>query len=122
MNTAETAKKALEILDSDGWCQGSTKIVPNSIALKVAKANGKEYRIGSHCLAGAWNKALTGYCLFLPEDGAYTPLAELIREQYPDVKTLLNALDSVCVVAFNDMKDITEADVRTILEKLTIGT
>ena len=122
MNVAETAKKALEILDSDGWCQGSTEIREGSIALMNARMSGKDYRIGSHCLAGAWNKALSRDCGFLGDttSGVYAPLAKVIREQYPDFTSHPYGFDSLRVVTFNDLPDTTEADIRAILEKLAV--
>lgn len=111
MNTAETARKALEILDRDGWCKGTLSWR-------------RPYRPSSHCLAGTWNMALYGdwaFPLEMADHGAeYEPLLAAIREQYPDMEEEAKEdWHSLGLITwFNDRGRTAEADVRAVLEKL----
>lgn len=126
MNIAETARKALEILDLDGWNKG------NVARPYVSVVHG--YRANSHCIGGAWNMALSGRPRWLRDMTVYEPLVQMIREQYPDfylapVRYTANtaampasvspaATNVSFISAWNDTMSTTEADVRAILEKL----
>ena len=115
MNIAETARKALEILDKDGWNKGSTD--KNSIY-----SPSDPYKIGSHCAGGAWGKAL-GIEFHHENTGQLLPLIEMIREQYPQIEEMIREEGIFpypirTITMFNDMDSTTEADVRAILEKL----
>lgn len=118
-NVAETARKALDILDQDGWCKGSVNMRPDPIS---GIPTGVRYRLGSHCLAGAWNKAFSGQCNFLPDENIYTPLIEIIREQYPELDAQNpRTIGAGIIIVMNDSSSESEADVRAILEKLAAG-
>ena len=115
MNIAETARKALEILDRDGWNKGAAILnftYPDS-----------PYRMGSHCVGGAWAKAL-GIEFHTKNTRQLLPLIEMIREQYSRIEELIReeaifaGYPIRVITMFNDMDSTTEADVRAILEKL----
>lgn len=113
MSPAEIARKALEILDRDGWCKYTTIWT----TLHARMYAGSDYQIGSHCLGGAWNEA-SGWGLTLEHlRESYEPLAAVIREQYPAYHA-----DAACpwnvIPMMNDDGPTTEADVRSILEKV----
>ncbi len=118
MNVAETARKALDILDRDGWNKGYlTNPYLDGPGL---------YREGSHCIGGAWNLALTGTSatwLLAPEgDAGYELLAQTIQEQHPDLKGQYADWSSIGIIAdWNNHERTTESDVRRILEKLAAG-
>ncbi len=114
MNTAETARKALEILDRDGWNQGA-------VQRGYASGDGR-FRAGSHCIGGAWNLALSGQVRWLHDVTVYEPLLRVIREQYPDFFQYQDFFQYPDFFrnlgVWNDQPSISEADVRAILEKL----
>ena len=124
MDVAQIARKALEILDRDGWCKGSVNFKPGPSSGITIKSAGLpafapgNYPAGSHCLGGAWNLALHDCPNFLagnPE--LYKPLAKAIHAQYPEIAELgLEPQGSI--VNFNDRASVTETGVRAILEKL----
>ncbi len=116
MNIAETAQKALEILDKDGWNKGSTD-------KNFMYSPSDPYNLGSHCVGGAWAKALEiGF--YHENTGQLLPLIEMIREQYPQIEEMIReegislGYPIRTITMFNDMDSTTEADVRAILEKL----
>lgn len=115
----QLAREALEVLDQDGWCKGST-----SLSLHQVLLGNNTYLPGSHCLGGAWNKACYGSPAFrgFAFAGIYEPLLEVILEQHPEVARINDAnpgWDSASLVTFfNDYSTTTETDVRSILEKL----
>lgn len=112
-NVAATARKALEILDRDGWCKG--EITWSGMMTK----KGGQFRIGSHCLGGAWNLAVTNETTWLQGEAAhyYAPLIGVLREQYPEHFTGDERLWDI-IPRVNDTTSTTEADIRAILEKL----
>lgn len=126
MNPAEIARKALKVLDEDGWCKGSVNLNKNSpFTLLITDGAGtlldlskSQYPNGSHCLGGAWNIALHGKPHFLKDQGdSYEPLVLTIFAQYPEIADL--GLDRLAAIMnFNDRSEITEDDVRAILEKI----
>jgi hypothetical protein len=115
---AQTARKALEILDTDGWCKGSV-----SWGFLFPVPDG-DYRFGSHCLRGAWDIALYGMISFSGDHPAYEPVTEAIRAQFPEFSLPQVCLDMGLtsavsfIAAWNDENERTESDVRAILEKL----
>ena len=116
MNAAEIARKALEILDRDGWCKGTT-VYP-----RLTPISPRSYRTGSHCIGGAWSMAATGDAAMNCLDSVMMPLIEVIREQYPEIRDSVEApvlgLPKREITLFNDLPGTTEADVRAILEKI----
>ena len=117
MNIAETARKALEILDKDGWNKGSAD-------KNFIYSLDDPYKVGSHCAGGAWAKAL-GIEFHVENTVQLLPLIEMIREQYPLIEEMIReevifeGYPIRTITMFNDMYSTTEADVRAILEKLT---
>jgi len=115
MNAAEIARKALYILDRDGWCKHSlTWCAP------CATVYGGNYPEGSHCIAGAWNLAAHGNDRWADD---YQPLHEVITAQYPDFRVENDGwlkLDTPQghIAMWNNRDETTEQDVRAILEKL----
>ncbi len=107
MDTAQTARKALEILDRDGWTQGT-------VARVIATTR---WRAGSHCIGGAWNLAVHGTARWAKNTTIYAPLVQVLRDQYPGFSSE-STWDVGYIGAWNDRPDTTEADVRAILEKL----
>jgi hypothetical protein len=107
MNTAEIARKALEVLDRDGWCK---------MALTWPGA-------GTHCIAGAANIAMHDTSDWAyDEDEFYDEAARIIRIQYPEYKDDCTEFPGeVLVVEWNNSPGITEADVRAVLEKMAAG-
>jgi hypothetical protein len=101
MNVQETARKALDILDREGWIQGS------------AGPSGR-------CMGGAWAEALTGDQWSLYRGADVKPLTEAIMAQYPGT-TGRAAPAYDLVTRWNDVIGRTEDDVRAILEKLAAG-
>jgi len=126
-NVAETARKALEVLDRDGWCKGSPEFSPDQGEFEVwtpgfpHPVRHSGYRTGSHCLGGVWNIALHGRCSFTCSDASYEPLIRVILSQYPELDEQEFLAPSGVITYLNDRPDITEADVRAILEKLAAG-
>ena len=114
MSPAEIARKALEILDRDGWCK--YQVTWTSFA--AAMYSGSDYRLGSHCLSGAWGEVV-GTLSGRELKEAYAPLAAVVREQYPAYAQVADPAYPLTIIpAVNDAPDVTEADVRAILEKV----
>ena len=120
---AETARKALEILDRDGWCRWSLEC--SEADLPYYRRQGMTPRAGSHDLCGLWSLAVLGR--LQPDAGAedvYGPLARRIRELDPDLDRLFTggALDVPVfyVIATND-RWTTESEARAFLEGLAAG-
>lgn len=113
MNVAETARKALEILDRDGWC----KFAVTWTSFQKQMYPGHHYPEGSHCLSGLWGEAVG-----IENAGnreLYEPLAAVVREQYPEYIPGIDPNWPLTIIpAMNDALGITEADVRAILEKV----
>lgn len=109
MNTAEIARKALEILDRDGWNKG---------ALTWYVRAG--YPVGSHCIGGAVNLAATGMDEWSPiAEPVYEALSKVIQAQYPEfAKPWHSCINPVMIATWNNDKNITEQDIRRVLEKL----
>ena len=112
MTPAETARKALEILDRDGWCKYTTIWT----TLHARNFPGSNYRIGSHCLGGAWNEATRIESIGKLQE-SYAPLSAVIAEQYPGYKQDVIYPWNI-IPMMNDDGTTTEADVRAILEKV----
>jgi hypothetical protein len=112
IDVAETAAKALAILDRDGWNKGATSLSPGS---------SEPYRVGSHCLGGAWNLAATGRAGWSHDTSIYLPVTDVILAQYPDLTWLTRKDPPRMIICLNDMDQTTEDDVRAILEKLAAG-
>lgn len=116
---AETAKKALEILDRDGWNRGMLTWPEGWPA-----PEGQSYQVGSHCLGGAWNLALDGKVGWVWSSHehypAYEVIAKLIHEQYPEFQPTYTWSEDpeYFIATWNNLESTTEADVRGILEKL----
>ena len=124
METAEIARKALEILDRDGWNKGFFTLLYNPLPQVYKSATGKfPYRSGSHCIGGAWSIAMgsSGWCSY--ED--YWELWEKIIVMfpdwtcgYPDIHSHDDPEQAMNhIVCWNDTC-ATEDDVRAVLEKL----
>jgi hypothetical protein len=130
VTAAETARKTLEILDRDGWCKGYVTAPPDLWWVPSSWAPGAyPASPGTHCVGGAWNLAHHGTHLwqltstgYNPFNGHYlTPLVEQLAEQYPDGPWWEHD-DHISVIAvWNNHPDITEADVRRVLEKIAAG-
>ena len=115
MTPAETARKALEILDEFGWCKYS--IAWNE--MNAAMYPGSDYRIGSHCLSGAWGEVV-GTVLMCEMQAAYGPLIAAIREQYPEyISRTPVEFPWMIIPMMNDRA--TEEEVRAILEKVIVN-
>lgn len=112
---AETARRALDILDRDGWCK------------YFITAPGNPYenvREGSHCLGGAWNLAHHDSDQWA--EGAFRYLAPLVNEimaQYGErpVSEAWGGQLAPVIAAWNNSDEITECDVRRVLEKIAAG-
>ena len=119
MNVAETARRALEILDADGWNKGYP-------VKRLSSGLADPYRIGSRCGGGAWARACGVYLAHECRD-YFLPLVTMIREQYPEIddeigkNPALRDFPISVITSFNDRAATTEADVRAILEKLAAG-
>jgi hypothetical protein len=128
---AEIAREALNILDRDGWCQGMLTMDFPWVT--------SQFRLGSHCLGGAVNLAMYGHdrwynreapdSIAVDDDGYafYLKVAAKVRELHPDWKSPITAypvdespLLIPCLLAFWN-NDVTESDVRTVLEKIAVG-
>lgn len=114
-NIAETARKALEILDRDGWCQGEITWT----GILGGRGDILKFKLGSHCLGGVWNLAVTSETTWLSGERAhyYAPLITVLREQYPEHFSDNDRLWDI-IPRVNDAASTTEADIRVILEKL----
>ena len=134
-STADTARKALEVLDSDGWCKGFLTFGETSVFVYTATQIPLPGKIGSHCIGGAVNIAMSESSRWLDvadEDyGFYAELADLIREQYPEFdgyrqyRHIIGGREIILppppvsyIAMWNNDKDRTEEEVRRILEKL----
>jgi len=125
MTDSDTARKALEILDSDGWCKDHLTY-PGFYALTRYPA---PWQAGSHCIGGAVNIAMHGNEDWqLPGTADfYRRLADVIREQYPEFRAprvtgLMPGTEDISFIAqWNNAPETAEADVRRILEKIAAG-
>jgi len=125
-SVSQTAARALEILNEDGWCKGSVNFRAISdlhwittIGLPAFQVAPGQYETGSHCLGGAWNLALHDDPSFLREyPELYEPLTEVILAQYPEIADIGFTDPSAVIANFNDRPLVTESDVRVLLEKL----
>lgn len=124
METAElsdTARKALQILDRDGWNKG------------YLTAPSWEYtealRAGSHCIGGAWNLALYGDDEWLEENfesyESYIRIAEVIVAQHPEYSPKYGFTPDCfpigLIADWNNDEATTEGDVRAVLGKIAAG-
>lgn len=110
MTPAEIACKVLEILDRDGWCRYA--MTWREVHDRIYPGAG--YRLGSHCLAGAWGQVI---CLVPMEEmeEAYGLLVSVIREQYPELSPDPR-YPWMIIPMMND--HATEEEVRAVLEKM----
>jgi hypothetical protein len=124
MSPSQVARDSLEILSRDGWCKWTTTLYPGILVPltheQKALMQGFPFPVGSHCLGGAMNLALTGCAEFWCENAlAYDAAASVIMDQYPQK---WDGLGSGSILTyFNDLNETTEQDVRAILEKLAAG-
>jgi hypothetical protein len=131
MTDSDTARKALEILDSDGWCKDHLTF-PGFYAMTLT-GDPFPWRTGSHCIGGAVNIAMHGNEDWqLPGTADfYRRLADVIREQYPEFRAPATLMigpearagteDILFIATWNNARETTEADVRRILEKIAAG-
>lgn len=122
METAEIARKALEILDRDGWAKGT-------FGQFTVDADGNAILYGPHCIGGAWTIAQGTGCWIIEENGSYRELWEMVAAMFPDwdyreYRKYISPLapDSPVnrIVAWND-HFAAEDDVRAVLEKLAVS-
>jgi hypothetical protein len=130
MDAAATARKALKILDTDGWNKGyTTKPAVWTEAAAWAEHLGRSvyrewasrYKAGSHCIGGLWNLADHGYDGWRVEDTAYVePLADAVAALFPQWDWRRHrSHDVVHMLAnWNNSPDTTVENVRAALESL----
>ena len=125
-NTADIARDALAVLDSDGWCKDYLTFSDMSASLYAGNGNPLPWQIGSHCIGGAVNIAMHEDACWDDEHAFYAELAEVIRQQYPEYVPpvswsggrVVPVTDVYYIATWNNAKDRTEEEVRRILEKL----
>jgi hypothetical protein len=119
---AEIARGALEILDRDGWCKFFvTAPDPERYPVWTTGA-----RAGQHCVGGAWNLAHHRSDMWDTNDLTYlVPLVAEIRAQYPEMVAGApqewGGMFPPVVAYWNNHDDVTEDDVRRVLEKIAAG-
>jgi hypothetical protein len=126
---ADTARRALEILDRDGWCKRALTwcALPSALLDSMPRLSSfpdmlGNYPEGSHCIGGAVNLALRGkdrWVLTPLGQSVYEAIASAICAQYPEHTPGFPSV--MFIVAWNNRPSTTEGDVRRILEKLAAG-
>src|SRR5215469_7303713 len=120
---AQIAREALTILDRDGWNKGA--LCAEQTDLEQSRSwyqnQPQNLRVGSHCIGGAVNIALSGDRSWLESeygDEFYQHLASKIRELFPDRYKHDSNEDIWSIAMWNNHPATTEQDVRTVLEKI----
>lgn len=102
----DAARKALAILDQEGWC----KFTATSPA-------------GAHCLGGAWALAHGATLLSLGQ-ADYRPLSEALTARYPCVRGRIPAhlrTPLYLITSWNDHPATQRDHVRALLRELITG-
>ena len=124
-NTADIARDALAVLDSDGWCKNHLTF-SEIASLYAGSGLPLPWQIGSHCIGGAVNIAMHEDACWGDEHAFYAELAEVIRQQYPEYVPPVSCsgtrevpvTDVYYIATWNNAQDRTGEEVRRILEKL----